>query len=680
MGPNGSNQEHRLLILASTTRDAVLACNILERAGVNCVTCDTLDRVCDELPAGAGALLLVEEAVGESRSRLTAWLEQQPPWSDLPILVLARPGADSGVVAQAMEILGNVIVLERPTRVAALVSAVRTALRARQRQYQIRDHLLAIERSRQDLRSSAEALRRSESLEFTRRIEFETLVSAAPAAIWVAHDAECRHITGNPAAARMMRMPAHANMSKTAPAGEIPAHVELYCDGKLVPPDELPMQTAARTGHPVTGQEIEFRFTDGTSVWAYGNAVPLFDPDGAVRGVISSFLDITALKRVQEELHEADRRKDEFLAVLAHELRNPLAPIRSSLHILRLSGRNDPTAEQVSEMMARQVNHMVRLVDDLLEVSRITRGKIDLRREPLDLTDVVRSALEISRPLIDEASHRLLIDLPREPFPLEGDAVRLAQVFANLLNNAAKYTDPGGQIRLAVRREGEEAVITVQDSGIGIPAAMLPRVFDMFTQVEHHTARNRGGLGIGLMLVKRLVEMHAGTITAHSAGLGQGSEFVVRLPLSAVRRTEGRPRKEARIGTNAAQRVLVVDDNRDAADSLGLLLKVLGNKVEVVHNGEDALAVLRSFQPTVCLLDIGMPGMDGHEVARQIRRQPGFRNVTLIALTGWGQEDDRRLSESAGFDYHLTKPADIDALQVLLGSLEKKADASRTNV
>ncbi|HWN82640.1 MAG TPA: ATP-binding protein, partial [Candidatus Udaeobacter sp.] len=539
MGPNGSNQEHRLLILASTTRDAVLACNILERAGVNCVTCDTLDRVCDELPAGAGALLLVEEAVGESRSRLTAWLEQQPPWSDLPILVLARPGADSGVVAQAMEILGNVIVLERPTRVAALVSAVRTALRARQRQYQIRDHLLAIERSRQDLRSSAEALRRSESLEFTRRIEFETLVSAAPAAIWVAHDAECRHITGNPAAARMMRMPAHANMSKTAPAGEIPAHVELYCDGKLVPPDELPMQTAARTGHPVTGQEIEFRFTDGTSVWAYGNAVPLFDPDGAVRGVISSFLDITALKRVQEELHEADRRKDEFLAVLAHELRNPLAPIRSSLHILRLSGRNDPTAEQVSEMMARQVNHMVRLVDDLLEVSRITRGKIDLRREPLDLTDVVRSALEISRPLIDEASHRLLIDLPREPFPLEGDAVRLAQVFANLLNNAAKYTDPGGQIRLAVRREGEEAVITVQDSGIGIPAAMLPRVFDMFTQVEHHTARNRGGLGIGLMLVKRLVEMHAGTITAHSAGLGQGSEFVVRLPLSAVRRTEG---------------------------------------------------------------------------------------------------------------------------------------------
>jgi signal transduction histidine kinase/ActR/RegA family two-component response regulator len=669
MDPDGSDLEQRLLILAPTTRDASLSTMILERARVAARACSNLDRVCDELALGAGAVLLVEEAVVEPRTRLTDWLRQQPPWSDLPILVLARPGADSAAVAQAMEILGNVIVLERPTRVAALVSAVRTALRARQRQYQIRDHLVALERREQELRESSAALRQSQSLELARRVEFETLVAAAPAAIWVAHDRKCHRITGNPAAARMLRVPAEANVSKTAPPGEGPEHVEFYRGGQRVPPEDLPMQTAARTGQPVVGQELEFRFRDGNSTWAYGNAAPLFDAAGEVRGVISSFLDITALKRIEEELHEADRRKDEFLAVLAHELRNPLAPIRSSLHILRLSGRKDRTAEQVSEMMARQVNHMVRLVDDLLEVSRITRGKIELRREPIDLADAVHGALEISRPLIEEAGHHLRVELPREPLPVDGDSVRLAQVFANLLNNAAKYTDRGGHIRLSVVREGEEVTIAVRDSGIGIPPAMLPRVFDLFTQIDQQSSRTRGGLGIGLMLVKRLVEMHGGTITAHSDGPDQGSEFVVRLPLSAVPRRQSSARPEVRMAASPTQRVLVVDDNRDAADSLGLLLKILGANVQVVHSGQDALAVLKDFRPTVCLLDIGMPGMDGYEVAHRIRRQPGFRHVTLIALTGWGQDEDRRHSQSAGFDYHLTKPADIDALQVLLSSL-----------
>ena len=674
MDPDRALLELRILTLAPTTKDADLTRSVLGRAGVTCVPCHGMDQLCDQLTAGAGAVLVVEEAVVESRDRsLANWLSRQPPWSDLPILVLARLGADSAAVAQAMELLGNVTVLERPIRVAALVSAVRTALRARQRQYQIRDHLIANERSRRELRDSADALRQSQSLEQARRVEFETLVAAAPAAIWVAHDPQCRRITGNPAGARMLRMPAQTNMSKTAPNDEAPGHVEFYRSGKLVPADELPMQLAARTGQPVPNQELEFRFRDGTSTWAYGNAVPLFDAAGAVRGVISSFIDITARKRVEEELREADRRKDEFLAVLAHELRNPLAPIRSSLHILRLSGRNDPTADKVSEMMARQVNHMVRLVDDLLEVSRITRGKIELRKEPIDLALVLKGAVEISRPLIDAAGHELTLEIPPEPFSLEGDPVRLTQVFANLLNNAAKYTDTNGRILLRVKREGEEVAISIRDTGIGISPPMLPRVFEMFAQVDHDASRAQGGLGIGLMLVKRLVEMHAGTITAHSDGHGKGSEFVVRLPLSEVRRAVDPTPKPVQLPPGFSQRVLVVDDNRDAADSLGLLLKLLGNNVHVVHNGPDALAALLTYQPTVCLLDIGMPGMDGHEVARRIRCQPGFRNVTLIALTGWGQDDDRLHSQSAGFDYHLTKPADIDALQVLLASLEEPA-------
>ena len=680
MDSDRSLLEQRVLTLAPTPKDADLTRSVLGRAGVTCVPCSSMAQLCNQLGAGAGAILVVEEAVVESPDRrLADWLARQPPWSDLPVLVLARLGADSAAVAQAMELLGNVTVLERPMRVAALVSAIRTALRARQRQYQIRDHLIASERSRQELREAAEALRQSQSLEQARRVEFETLVGAAPAAIWVAHDPECRRITGNPAAARMLRMPAHVNMSKTAPPDEVPSHVEFYRNGKLLPPEELPMQIAARTGQPIPGQELELRFRDGTSTWAYGNAVPLLDADGAVRGVISCFVDITSRKRVEEELREADRRKDEFLAVLAHELRNPLAPIRSSLHILRLSGRNDPSAEQVSAMMERQVNHMVRLVDDLLEVSRITRGKIELRKEVLDLADVVQSALEISRPLIEEAGHRLTVEIPERPLQLEGDPVRLAQVFANLLNNAAKYTDAGGRIQLTAVTVDQEVEVSVRDTGIGISPAMLPRVFEMFAQVDHGSSRTQGGLGIGLMLVKRLVEMHGGTITAHSDGSGKGSQFVVRLPLSAARRATESVQPEVHLPANGSHRVLVVDDNRDAADSLGLLLKLLGTNVQVAHNGPDALAALTSYQPTVCLLDIGMPGMDGHEVARRIRRQPGFRNVTLIALTGWGQEDDRRHSQLAGFDYHLTKPADINALQVLLASLGESPAETPSN-
>jgi signal transduction histidine kinase/CheY-like chemotaxis protein len=664
-GPAEDRTGRRVLVLAPTGRDAELACSVLGRAGVDCVRCESLEEVCERASAGAGAVLLSEEAIVRgSLAALVAWLAEQPAWSDFPILLLAITGADSWAVARAMTALGNVTVLERPLRIAALVSAVRTALRARERQYETREHLLELERSRR--------------IELAGRVELEALMHAAPTAIWVAHDPDCRRITGNPAAARMLRVPRGSNMSASAPEGEAALAVEIRRDGTPLAPHELPMQVAARTGLSVPHQELELRFPDGTSNWAYGNAVPLFDVKGQVRGVVSTFVDITERKLAEQALREADRRKDEFLATLAHELRNPLAPIVSSLHILQLTGRQDPTAARVLAMMQRQVSHIVRLVDDLMEVSRITRGKIQLVRERVDLASVVRSALDTSRPWIEAGGHELVVDMPDEPLPLLGDPIRLAQVLANLLNNAAKYTPGGGHIRLAARRDSDWAVIEVTDDGRGIPPHMLSRVFDLFTQVAEGTDRGQQGLGIGLTLVRSLVDMHGGTVEAASDGPGRGSRFVVRLPLSETPHPSETNGREGGVkGVKLLHRILVVDDNRDAADTLAVLLELLGAQVRVVYGGSEALEAVRTFDPTVVLLDIGMPGLDGHEVARRIREQPQHAGAALIALTGWGQEEDRKRSELAGFDHHLIKPVDVEALQGLLESLERGSAPDR---
>jgi CheY-like chemotaxis protein/two-component sensor histidine kinase len=315
------------------------------------------------------------------------------------------------------------------------------------------------------------------------------------------------------------------------------------------------------------------------------------------------------------------------------------------------------------------VGHLVRLVDDLMEVSRITRGKVELRLEPIELAGVIRSAVEASRPLIDAARHQLAISLPAEPVIIDGDAVRLSQIFSNLLNNAAKYMDEGGQIWLQARHQGDEVVVSVKDTGIGIPPEMLPQIFKMFTQVDRSTRQAQGGLGIGLTLVRTLVEMHGGRARAESPGVGRGSEFVVTLPLSKKTVVADRAVSEKRVPILPKGRVLVVDDNQDAAASLGMLLKLLGAEVRVVNDGPAALEILAAYQPTVVLLDIGMPGMDGYEVARRIREQPEWRDLMLIALTGWGQEEDRRRTSEAGFDHHLLKPADMTALKELLTSM-----------
>lgn len=500
-----------MLILAPIGKDAALTAERLGIAGIECHVCADLTALSREVDRGAAAALVAEEGLAAGTEPLATALGRQPPWSDLPVLVSTRPGADSAIVALALRTLGNVTLLERPVRVSALISAARTALRARARQYQSRAQLLSLE--------------------------------------------------------------------------------------------------------------------------------------------------------------EADRRKDEFLATLAHELRNPLAPIRNSVELLRLAGDTVPMAQKLADVLGRQVSHMVRLVDDLLEISRITRGTIELRRCPVELAAIITTAIETSRPLIEAGQHQLELVLPTKTIWLEADATRLAQVLSNLLNNAAKYTDNGGRIALAVERVGDEVAIRVRDSGIGIPRSLLPRIFDMFTQGAFASGRAPGGLGIGLTLVRSLVEMHGGSVSAQSDGPAQGSVFTVRLPVITAGHDAGAPAGAAAAGparVAALPRVLIVDDNLDSADSLGALLKILGANVTVAHDGETALKSIDVQRPDIVFLDIGMPRMDGYEVARRIRQQPGAHDMFLVALTGWGQEKDRLRTKDAGFDHHLVKPADIGVLESLL--------------
>ena len=519
MNQGANRLDRRLLVLAPTSKDGEIMQSILAQTAIVVELVPSCVRLAAAMEDGAGAALLPEEALTADGSvHLLRFLNAQPAWSDFPMLILARQGADSAELAEVVRTFGNVTLLERPVRIATLLSAVNTAMRARERQYQIRGHLIE--------RANAE----------------------------------------------------HA-------------------------------------------------------------------------------------------LRTADQRKDEFLATLGHELRNPLAPLLTGLHLLQLTALQDPAAIRACAVMERQISHLVRLVDDLLEVSRITRGVIDMQRESLDLRDVLRSAVETSRPGIAAASHTLHVDVPPAPITISGDSVRLTQVFANLLNNAAKYTNAGGSIHLTARTDDDHAIVVVRDDGIGIEPGHLASIFDMFTQVDRANRRTQGGLGIGLTLVRSLVTMHGGTVVARSNGVGHGSEFEVRLPLAAKAAVEARTPINAL--TFGGRRIMIVDDNHDAADTLATLLTAYGAIVAIAYDGRDALAKVDAFAPDVALLDIGMPGMDGYEVARRIRADGRHEDMLLIALTGWGQEKDRRRSRAAGIDHHLVKPPDIDKLKDLLATAPK---------
>jgi PAS domain S-box-containing protein len=435
-------------------------------------------------------------------------------------------------------------------------------------------------------------------------------------------------------------------------------------DGSPLAHADTPMAIAVRTGRATHGEEVTMERPDGSRIVVSVNIEPLYDTQGKLSGAINAFQDITQRKRSEEELREADRRKDEFLAVLAHELRNPLAPVRHGLELLQR--RPGQPAEEILAMMQRQVTHLVRLVDDLLEVSRITRGRIELQRTRLELAAAVRSALEASRPLIEASGHTLELDLPGDALPVYADAVRLAQVVSNLLDNAAKYTEPGGRITVGVRREAREALIWVRDNGAGIPVEGLPQIFDMFSQRDRSARAGQGGLGIGLGLARRLVEMHGGTIQALSEGAGKGAEFIVRLPLASE---PAMPRPSAPASAAARRgprRVLVVDDNIDAAQMLGMLLEEMGHDVQLAYDGLAALEAARMNRPELVLLDISMPGVDGLGVAQRLRQDPVFKRVPIIAVTGFGNARDRERSRQAGFDEHLVKPVAPEALRTML--------------
>jgi signal transduction histidine kinase/CheY-like chemotaxis protein len=507
--PAPAASAQRVLLRTVTAKDGVLARAVLERAGMHAHACASVSELAEEIGRGAGALLIAEEVLADPAFRtVLAILQRQPAWSDLPVLILARTGADSTAIVDVMETSANFTVIERPIRILSLITSVRTALRARNRQYELRG--------------------------------------------------------------------------------------------------------------------------------------------------------------VMEGLRQADQRKTVFLATLAHELRNPLAPLSTALALLQLQPLERDQARAHYAMMERQVRHMVRLIDDLMEVSRITRGKIELKSEVLALERVVADAVELSRPQLTAARHKLELALPGETLRVRGDRVRLTQVFSNLLNNAAKYTPAEGRIAVSVERRDGSAHIAIRDNGIGIPADMLAAIFELFVQVGAAPRDARGGLGIGLTLVQSLVELHGGNVRAFSAGPGSGAEFVVSLPLASVAEPLRPAGSSPDLDKQVSGHVLIVDDNREAADSLAILLHAMGARTSVAYSAGEAIEIAVRERPAVAILDIGMPQMDGCELAQRLRAEPRCVGMLLIALTGWGQPDDRARISAAGFDHHLLKPVDIEQLLALL--------------
>lgn len=504
---------------------------------------------------------------------------------------------------------------------------------------------------------------------------YRELFDAVPVAVFVCDAAGVIQDYNHRAAQLWGRQPRRGD-----PFARYSGALHLYLpDGSALPPSGSPIVEVLRTGIARHDVELIIERPDASRIVVVEHFVALRDSNGDIVGAITTFDDITAQKRAQAALEESERHKDEFLAMLGHELRNPLAVISHILHLMRL--RAVETGEPLLPEHAaieRQTDTLVRLVEDLLDVHRITRGMIRLKRERVELASIVASARDNSRPFFDARRHTLEVRLPRESLWVDADPVRLGQVLINLLNNAAKYTPPGGQIRLVVERAPDkpEAVIRVQDEGIGLPREMLDWIFGLFAQAERSVKRSAGGLGIGLTLVRQVVELHGGSVHATSPGPGAGSEFIVRLPLvladalplpSAVTPTAGATAAAApRATRTASRRILVVDDNIDAADTLATLLHVLGNEVRSAHDGEQALNIAFDWRPEIVLLDIGLPGMDGLEVCRRLRGDARTADLLLAALTGFGQDLDRRSSYAAGFDAHLVKPVDMDALHALL--------------
>ena len=640
----GDQAEEQVLVLTPTAQDAEITRSILAGAGIDCTTFADLPSLCREAETrGAGALLVTEEVMtSPDLECLTELLRDQPAWSEIPIIVLTYGGIASPGGELALELLVNVTLLERPVRVTTLMAAVRSALAARRRQYQIRAHLQEREEREEKLRQSREQFRMM--VESVRDYAIFTINPDGRVTSW--------------------------NLGAESVFGYSESKILGQDVAVLFTPEDraagahLAEQGEARDHGRAVDERWHLR-EDGSRFWASGTLTPIRDEAGTLRGYTKVARDITERKRAEDALREADRQKDEFLAMLAHELRNPLAPMMNALRIMQARPGSEQ-GERARGVAERQVRHLARLVDDLLDVSRITTGKIELRKAPLDLNGVLERAVADTRFAIESRKHRLSVQFSPLPLPLVADATRLEQLLSNVLNNAAKYTEPGGEITVTSTREGEWAVVRVTDTGVGISPELLPEVFHLFRQADRSLARSEGGLGIGLTVVKRLVELHGGEVSASSEGVGKGSTFVIRLPLNKVAvRQEPETAQVDPGGSRLRRRVLVVDDNRETTESVTELLQLAGHEVQAAHDGPGALRAAHEFHPDTILLDIGLPGKDGYEVARELRRSDMLA-PRLIVVSGYGRSEDLERSRAAGADYHLVKPVEIDQLLALI--------------
>ena len=643
------NQERKVLVLPPTRRDGDVTCALLRNAGMDCDVVANARVLASQISAPVGVVVLTDAVVLDPG--LTSVLEaiaRQPQWSDVPVILLSRPEMQSDADKRRLRKLTNLTLLDRPTSSRALVSAVAAAMRARERQYQIRDQL-------DSLQAADAALRES-----TERMSLGVQVAGLALA-------EVDY------GSQEMRLSAEA--ARLFGLGGEPRTVSRAQFIAAVHPDDRE-EVSLRLWKPVDDQDIEAAAIDYRVLWPDGRIKWVSQRHHLVQGLFDRRARAMIVALDATERKNAERRKDEFLATLAHELRNPLAPIRTGLQALGRQG-GEATTVGIRAIMERQLAQMVRLIDDLLEVSRISSGKVVLQRSRVDLRAIAQLAVEASMPFISAGKHEFSTDLPEFPLWVDGDSSRLAQVMSNLLNNAAKYTAEGGRIALSLAAEGSCAVVRVRDNGVGIPPEMLNEVFDMFTQVNRTLDRAQGGLGIGLSLVRRLTELHGGEVIADSGGLGHGSLFTVRLPLAAsseLQQSDAAPAK-TEPSKSAPLRILVIDDIADVADVMKMLLDMEGYETRVAYSGVAALQAAKEFSPDVIFCDIGLPEMDGHEIARRMRADPAIASAVLIALTGWGSEAELRKTRESGFDFHMVKPVDSDALLKLLSQVEPRQAA-----
>lgn len=633
-----------ILVLAPTSNDGTLTSRFLRQAGLTVAVCADFADLGRRLGENCGALLLAEEAITRASIRdLVEHLDRQPSWSDLPVIIITGTGESARIRPRYLAALGpvgNVSIIERPVRPETLVTACQVALRSRAKQYEVRE--LLEERDR--LVSEAQQQARI----------YDTTLSSI-------HDFTCtfdRHgcfLYANRPLLELFQLELADVVGRTF--RQLPYPPELA--------ERLQRQVEqVLLKRQVVRDEISYLHPDGVTRFHEYIFNPVLGPDGQVEVVAGSTRDTSVRRRSEEALLEAARRKDEFLAMLAHELRNPLAAVSSAVSILRSCQSSE--RQWATGVIERQSGQLGRLIDDLLDMTRINTGKVRLRREVVDAARILDQARDSVRPLVEERGHQMHCSWPEGALWLDADPTRLEQIVFNLLTNAIKYTPAGGRIELTARRTEQEVELEVRDNGIGISPERLPEMFQLFAQGERSIARSEGGLGVGLTIVQRLVDLHGGRIDAHSGGPNCGSTFRVLLPAAEAPAPVAAPGASAPPEPPPGRRVLIVDDNIDTAVGMARLLTRAGHRTELAHDGFQALARTREFNPDVIVLDIGLPGMDGFEVVRRLRVEPTSAGAVMIAVTGYGQQSDRDQALEAGFDHHLVKPVDFAELKGLL--------------